>query len=168
MQAMDRTKDTIICDLDGTIANDSHRAHFLHPKHKEFCSAPEAECVCGLKRDWDSYFAACGGDAPVDAVIRVIQAFWDEGYNIRLLTGRSESTRAETENWLRKYAVPYHTLVMRPIDNRTDDDKMKPLMAAANNWRPSTTLFVMEDRQRVVDAWRSLGYTVFQVAPGNF
>ena len=28
--------------------------------------------------------------------------------------------------------------------------------------------FILEDRQSVVDHWRSLGYTCLQVAPGNF
>ncbi len=29
-------------------------------------------------------------------------------------------------------------------------------------------LFVLDDRQQVVDGWRALGLTVFQVAPGDF
>jgi len=28
--------------------------------------------------------------------------------------------------------------------------------------------FVLDDRQQVVDAWRVIGLTVFQVAPGDF
>ena len=28
--------------------------------------------------------------------------------------------------------------------------------------------YVLDDRQQVVDAWRSIGLTVFQVAEGNF
>ncbi|MDJ0647343.1 MAG: hypothetical protein QNJ60_01435 [Xenococcaceae cyanobacterium MO_188.B19] len=29
-------------------------------------------------------------------------------------------------------------------------------------------LFILDDRQQVVDMWRSLGLTVFQVAEGDF
>ena len=29
-------------------------------------------------------------------------------------------------------------------------------------------LWVIDDRQQVVDMWRDLGLTVFQVAPGDF
>lgn len=30
------------------------------------------------------------------------------------------------------------------------------------------TGYVLDDRRQVVDAWRAIGLTVFQVAPGNF
>lgn len=172
MQAVDRTKDTIICDLDGTIALDDARAEqYLRKPHAENCRWWQGDaptCECGWERDWDSYFAACKDDEPNWPVIDIIRLFWEDGYNIRILTGRKDSVREQTEAWLRKHAVPYHTLLMRPTENRTDDHILKPMMAFAQGWYKEITLFILEDRQRVVDAWRSLGYTCFQVAPGNF
>lgn len=187
MQAVDREKDTVICDLDGTIALDIHRAHHLHPPHKEGCAqriyltgngttetdgleGPRVHtpCNCGWKRDWATYFSLCGSDEPNWPVIGILRLLWKDGYNIRILTGRSLSVRDVTEEWLLKHAVPYHTLIMRAVDSRIDDHILKPKWAEEKGYFPSNTLVVFEDRQRVVDAWRAKGYSVFQVAPGNF
>lgn len=175
MRTVDREKDTIICDLDGTVALDETRAiQYLRKPHAETCEIGMYEtqnagtCTCGWKRDWAGYFAACSGDDPNEAVIQILRYFWDDGYTIRLLTGRDEGVRVLTEQWLRAHAVPYHSLVMRATNDRTDDHEMKPAVAFVEGWLPKNTLLVLEDRQRVVDAWRSKGYTVFQVAPGNF
>lgn len=174
MCGMDQEKDTVICDLDGTIALDHGRAYHLHPPHKEGCETPglTSQVTCGScgrpKRDWDAYFSACGGDEPNWVVIDMLRLLWEEGYNIRILTGRNSAFQALTEEWLRKYAVPYHTLRMRPENDRTDDHILKPQWAEEAGYFPSNTLVIFEDRQRVVDAWRAKGYSVFQVAPGNF
>lgn len=175
MSAVDREKDTIICDLDGTIALDHKRAHFLHPPHKDTCDSirygvewNHPKCNCGWKRDWDSYFFACGTDEPNWPVIDTLRLYWEEGLNIRILSGRANRVREITEKWLREHAVPHHTLILRPENNREDDHKMKPELAFRQGWTPDRVLFVFEDRQRVVDEWRRLGYTVFQVASGNF
>ena len=41
----------IVCDIDGTIANLSHRLHFIQPEE-------------GGKKDWDSFFAGVSDDEP--------------------------------------------------------------------------------------------------------
>lgn len=162
MPTVDREKDTIICDLDGTIALDHERAR--KHLHQEGCTGPG--CLC--KRDWNSYFAAAKGDTPNWTVIDTLRLYWEDGYNIRILTGRSESIRDITEEWLSEHAVPHHSLVMRPAEERLDDHILKPRMAIERGWTADQVKVVFEDRQRVVDAWRALGFTVFQVAPGNF
>lgn len=159
---MDRAKDTIICDLDGTIALDDGRAKkYLH----------QAGCIgvgCGCKRDWDSYFFACDEDDPNWAVIDLLRLYWEDGYNIRILSGRAQRVQSITETWLARQAVPYHTLILRPENNRVDDHLMKIELAHRQGWLPENVAFVLEDRQRVVEAWRRNGYTCFQVAPGLF
>lgn len=176
MSSVGREKDTVICDLDGTIALDHHRAHHLHPPHAEHCAANPKNamqgydplCTCGWKRDWTSYFDACGGDEPNWPVIDILGYLWEDGYNIRILSGRTARVQAITEKWLRENAVPHHTLILRPENVFTDDYILKPAIAFSNGWTKDNVYLVFEDRQRVVDAWRSLGYTVFQVASGNF
>lgn len=174
MRRVDSEKDTVICDLDGTIALDIHRSWHLHPPHAKDCPTPgvtsQVACPsCGRKkRDWESYFRECGGDEPNWAVIHMLRLLWEDGYNIRLLTGRNSNVSVLTEEWLRSYSVPYHTIKMRADGDFTDDHILKPKWAEEAGYFPSNTLVVFEDRQRVVDAWRVRGYDVFQVAPGNF
>lgn len=176
MSAVDREKDTIICDLDGTISLDVHRAHHLHPPHKEGCAAtPENTikgfdplCICGWKRDWTTYFDLCGTDEPNWPVIDLLRLLWEDGYNIRILSGRSASVQDVTEKWLRQHAVPYHTLRLREVGNRVDDHLLKIQWANEMGYFPSNVLTVFEDRSRVVEAWRMAGYSCFQVARGLF
>lgn len=117
MPSVDREKDTVICDLDGTIALDTHRNHFLHLPHEKGCSIQDNHgrgfCDCGWKRDWTSYFSACGSDEPNWVVIDMLRLLWEDGYNIRILSGRSASVQATTEKWLREHAVPHHSLRLR-------------------------------------------------------
>lgn len=145
-------KDVIICDLDGTLADDTHRAHHLHK--------PE--------RDWDTYFSLCSEDKLIPAVYWVLWNF-RASHKLYILTGRSETTREMTEKWLEQHKVPmkYATLIMRGEHDRTADDQLK-IGWAHNLGLKDRTLFVLEDRQRVVDAWRAAGYTCFQVRPGAF
>jgi hypothetical protein len=158
-----------IFDLDGTLADDRARAFHLHPKHRAGCLpayGTDGTCVCGVKRDWDSYFAEAGNDLPKSSVIQVCNdlARW---HRIFILSGRSETTRDVTRKWLRDHNVTYDKLKLRGKDDRTQDDKLK-LQWVEEMKISQDVIGVFEDRQRVVDAWRAAGYTCFQVAPGNF
>lgn len=179
MQRVDGKKDTIICDLDGTISLDNGRAQlFLHQPHKADCllgfMMPNSQtsaigaCTCGWKRDWDGYYGACDQDLPNGPVIELLGLYWEAGYIIRILTGRRESTRDVTTRWMARNAVPHHTLIMRKDRDYTDDHIMKPAWAEQYGWGPDVVEVVLEDRSRVVNAWRERGYTCFQVAPGTF
>lgn len=147
-------KHNIIVDLDGTLACDAHRAHLLK-------GAPE-------ERKWDDYFALCDLDDPKMAEIMTIRMWHAAGYRIHIFSARRGSTLKKTEAWLRSNHVPYHLLILRPTESREDDHIMKLRWAQEEGLRPFNTMFVMEDRKRVVDAWRHAGFTVFQTAPGEF
>lgn len=142
----------IICDLDGTIALDTGRA---------------LECLHSGKRDWDAYYARCHEDVPNHKLIDVLQRL-SEGCSIWILSGRREDTREVTKKWLHDYEVPYDGLTMRPTGNFVDDHLLKPQWAEEMMLTPDRVLCIFEDRQRMVDRWRQLGYSCFQVAPGNF
>lgn len=150
---MANKKDVIICDLDGTLALDDGRA-------ERYLRGPEG-------KQWDKYFAACGEDL-VNEPVKELTRRMSNWYEIHILTGRSEDVLEPTERWLNANEVRYDSLTMRERSDRTDDHVLKPKVARDRGWTKERTLFVIEDRQRVVDAWRELGYTVLQCAPGAF
>lgn len=165
----------IICDLDGTIALNHKRSHFLHgvqcAKRTSNLEAHKVSCTCGPEqRDWKSYFDACDTDEPCHAVISILNGLGSliVAHKIYILSGRSMSAHEKTLEWLEKYHVPYNYLQMRSQDDRTADDELKLKWADVLGLTPKNTLFVLEDRTRVVDAWRAKGFRCFQVAPGNF
>lgn len=153
-------KNIIICDIDGTLCTDEHRNHLL--------ADPD-------NRKWDEYFDLCHLDPPVQAVIEVLRSFSNyqlgDGlpvkYEIHLMTARVDTVKQKTLDWLTLHGVPYDSIRFRPADCRVQDNVLKTKWADELGG-PDKVLFVLEDRQRVVDAWRSAGYTCFQVAPGNF
>lgn len=166
---MNEERRNVICDLDGTIALDHHRCHYLHDSDcpKRTSASGKCSCLPGQKRDWKSYFAACGGDAPCEPIISLLHML-KHSHVIWILSGRSMSAFDETDDWLERHDVPYHHLQMRGQDDRTDDHLLKLKWAEHLGLSPANTAMVFEDRQRVVDAWRAKGFLVLQVAAGNF
>ena len=72
----DRIK-CVVWDLDGTLADDRARAHFV-------------EVEAGRQRDWSSYFDAIEADPPIAASMELLQALRASGIRILFLTGRPE------------------------------------------------------------------------------
>lgn len=171
----------VIVDLDGTLALDIHRNHLLN-KLCVMCEGGGAfikgiegkmklvECShCGGKgrtHDWKTYFSLVHTDIPNHDIIELVKTL-AQHYTILIFTGRISSTLTETVDWLTRHDVPYNKLIMRPDNNRIDDHILK-IQWGLEQSPPDHTLFVLEDRGRVVDAWRKAKYTCLQVAPGDF
>lgn len=85
------------------------------------------------------------------------------------ITGRPESCRVDTVNWLRENEFTYSQLWMRPNDNKEQDARLK-LQIYKEHIEPNyEVIAVFEDRKRVVDMWREIcGLTVLQVDKGDF
>jgi len=140
---------TYIFDIDGTLADISHRLHFIE----------------GDNKDWDGFFAACSDDKPIQDVIDVARAvglFMKPTPRIIYLTGRSDAVRRETQEWLfQKHFLPMGEVIMRKAgDHRPDTQAKKELMAkiiAAGD----TIAGVFEDRPSICRVWRGMGLTVF-------
>ncbi len=141
----------VLCDLDGTLTDTRHREHFVTQE----------------PADYESFYAAAGGDAPIWPVIEVVNALAKAGYEIHITTGRRDDTRAVTERWLAEHGVSYHRLVMRGYRDHTPDDLLKRRWYEAE-YRDADVLCVLEDRNRVVRMWRELGVTCLHVAEGDF
>ena len=150
-------KNTIIFDLDGTLA--------LIDKRREVSTKPNG------KLDWGKFFNSTNIklDEPNLPVIKTAQLFSEQGFNIVILSGRSNKTETATRSWLSKNKVPFNKLIMRnsETDHFTPDWVLKKNMLD-ENLDINDVFLVVDDRDRVVKLWRSLGLTTFQVAEGNF
>ncbi len=108
-------------------------------------------------------------DRPNAPVIAAVGAAWLAGCQIIFCSGRHESCREATEAWLKKHVdVPYIALYMRADGDMRPDVEVKLDLFDAHIRHAYHVQYVLDDRQQVVDAWRSIGLTVLQVAPGNF
>lgn len=64
--------------------------------------------------------------------------------------------------------VPYKALFMRNTGDNTPDETLKRNWLIGYPLIMERVLFIIDDRQKIVDMWRREGFTCFQVAPGNF
>lgn len=137
--------DAVICDIDGTLSDPTHRLHLV--KDKPY--------------NWPAFFDAMGDDGlhePIRDLLRMV----DPPTQIILTTGRPETHRAQTEAWLRLYEIPFDVMHMRPAEDYRPDHVVKAQILdgiLADGYR---VLFVIDDRQSVVDMWRERGLTCLQ------
>ena len=156
-------KNTIIFDLDGTLA--------IIDKRRIKAGSPSGKRPTPSKMNWDVFHDPSNIklDEPNTPVIKMAQLFAEEGFNIVILSGRSDKTILATKSWLIRNRVPFHKLVMRPHKtmNFVPDEILKKDMLDKHT-DINDIFMVVDDRQKVVDMWRDLGLTCFQVAPGDF
>ena len=149
-------KNTIIFDLDGTLANIDDR--------RKISTKPNG------KLDWDVFFDPDNIqlDKPNVPVVKMAQLFAQDGFNIVIFSGRSDKTKHTTRSWLTHNKVPFHKLVMRDAKRHFMPDNELKKQFLDDHVNIDDIFLVVDDRQQVVDMWRSLGLNVFQVAPGDF
>lgn len=146
----------IIFDIDGTLADITHRRHHVMTKPK----------------NWKAFVDAAPLDVVNEPIARIARMFAMWGTNrIVLCSGRNEFQRTLTETWLRGVwgeGCRHERLYMRAdLDYRADDVIKSELLdqILADGYRPE---LVFDDRKRVVDMWRRRGLTCCQVAEGDF
>lgn len=143
-------EEIVIFDIDGTLADVSERIHHVRKKPK----------------NWNAFFEGMAQDKAVHAMVRLCNLLYASGIQIILCSGRSEEHRPQTIDWLAQQGVNYHELKLRPDNDRRADSVVKREMLAGLD--KSKILFVVEDRSRVVEMWRSEGLVCLQCAPGEF
>jgi predicted kinase len=108
-------------------------------------------------------------DQPNRAVIAAVKAMYDAGNEVIFCSGRTDGCREATEKWLAEHVgVPYVGLYMRAAGDMRKDSVVKRELFDRHIRKLWDVVCVFDDRAQVVAAWRELGLTVFQVAPGDF
>lgn len=185
----------IIFDLDGTLADCEHRRHFVDPsKNPEFEYSnyhrtdlehfPPAywknkKTGKKFKPDWRSFYESCSEDKPIHPTMQLLNYLILMDSHIEIWSGRCESVRRKTEEWLKTYTFkndeyPF-VLKMRPMGDSTPDDVLKEtwlnercsdlMQAKIKGTNPvrHNIDFVFDDRPKVVRMWRRRGIFVFNV-----
>jgi hypothetical protein len=140
----------VIFDIDGTLADVSERTHHVRKKPK----------------NWKAFFQGMAQDKAIHSMVRLCNILYASGIQIILCSGRSEEHREQTIQWLAQQGVNYHDLLLRKDNDRRSDTEVKRELLASLD--KSKILFVVEDRSRVVEMWRSEGLVCLQCAPGEF
>lgn len=149
----DRWRTRVVFDVDGTIADIGHRLHHLRKDPP----------------DWEAFHDAAGLDVKKPGIVALLNMARASGHRITLVTGRWERDRKLLETWLAWNLIWYDDLYMRDRDG--PDHLVKEGILLEHLARPyglSHILFVVDDRDSVVDMWRSHGLTVLQCQRGDF
>ena len=144
------TDEIVIFDIDGTLADVSERIHHVRKKPK----------------NWPAFFEGMAQDKAIHSMVRLCNILYASGIRIVLCSGRNEEHRAQTVEWLAGQGVKYHDLLLRRSNDRRSDTEVKRELLGTLD--KSKVLFVVEDRSRVVEMWRSEGLVCLQCAPGEF
>lgn len=112
-------------------------------------------------------YTKVGGDS-VDEAVRSVLVQLNETYWIQIVSGRNEDCRDVTEAWLRDNFIPYDTLHMRASNDVRPDSVVKHEILMRNIAPNFEVVGVFDDRNSVVNMWRSAGIKCFQVQEGDF
>jgi hypothetical protein len=140
-------RSAIICDLDGTLAIHNGRKPYEYDK-----------CDTDLPNEPVLEILLCMRLAPGSKVEEVV-----------FVSGREDSCREKTAAWITWHVgIADPLLFMRKSGDYRKDDVVKEEIYRAHIEPFYDVLFVLDDRTRVVQAWRRLGLTCLQVADGDF
>lgn len=111
----------------------------------------------------------------VDDVIANIVVQLHEGsnldqsqYKVIVMSGRDMSCSGATQDWLIEHGIWYDDIFMRPEGDMRPDNIVKAELFDKYVRDNYDVQFVLDDRDQVVDMWRSMGLTCLQVAEGDF
>jgi predicted kinase len=127
----------------------------------------------------------CDQDPPNYPVIECVKAMYLQGYAVLFTSGREDKFREPTERHIAMHGMvpikddqrglndPFeeviqHQLFMRATGDMRKDSVVKSELYEQNIKGKYNVVLVLDDRNQVVDFWRSIGLTCMQVAPGNF
>lgn len=147
----------VVCDIDGTLADGTHRMHHIYNTTND----PD------WKKNWAGFFT----DAPKDLVrystVEILEKYATDGHPIIVVSARPETYRKDTEKWLENIfgdaGIPkYATLIMRKANDKREDSIVKKEIYD-KYLKHYPIKAVIDDRPRVIRMWREQGLNVIDV-----
>ena len=139
----------VIFDYDGTLSDGTHRLPFLPTKDLH------------LTESWIEFNLMCAGDSPIRDTIDVMNAMYDAGFYVIILTGRSDIAKEESIKWLKDNGARYHLLEMRKQSDNRNDNIIKEEFLRKIGLK--NIVAAWDDNPNVIAHFRSLGITTYQV-----
>jgi len=143
----------VIFDVDGTLMDIEQRRHFVSNGNNDWDSFLDPKEMAKDKPNWN-----------VVNVARVLQS----SVELVVVSARNERHREITEKQLEAVGLhPAHMFLRPDGDFRSDKEFKQEVLDSLrkNDWEPD---LVFDDRNQVVEMWRSNGISCFQVAEGDF
>ena len=104
---MPNGREIVIFDLDGTLADVTHRL----------------KLITKIPPDYSAFDAACIFDQPYKHTVEILKSLHQRSYEIWILSGRSDHFTLQTQGWLKKHDIPFSRLFLRP------NKEKKPIMS---------------------------------------
>lgn len=145
--SIDSKVDTIVCDLDGCLADNSHRQEF-YPHNLE------------------KFYGLVLKDKPIEPIIKLVDMFyWEMDYEVVILTSRPEYCRKDTEDWLFDHNITYNELIMRPKDNHDEEWKVKEIKSLKISRR---VLYIIDDNPIEIMRFKKQNWLVVPIRSNNY
>lgn len=125
---------TVIFDIDNTILYHTNRTPF----------------------DWSDL----SGDTLIQGMDHLIDMFNFYDYYVIIMTGRPESVRSQTKEWLSKNGIVYDELIMKPEQfEKGFIFKQRELVRLLENY---DVKFAFDDDQKCANMYKENGVIIFQ------
>lgn len=134
----------VIFDIDNTLLDETHRA-YLREEGK-------------LKE----YFSLCELDTPIKEIIELTHNYKNKGYEVWIMSGRSDEVLEKTINSLKEHNVHFDHIKLRSQGNKLPDYVLKPAWAR-NLIGIERINFVYDDQKKVIEGFKRKGLNVIDV-----
>jgi len=143
----------VICDIDGTIADTTHRLHYVNQADG--------------KKDWKGFFSEMDKDPVIESTRRLLVEYYNQMKTIIFVSARPDTYRDVTLKWLGDNFLSFgYTLIMRQAhDKRPDTDVKRDILKNFFPYRGAIHC-VIDDRPSVIQMWREEGLKVIDVGKG--
>lgn len=133
-----------VFDIDGTLMDETHRKEFRETKQ------------------WDKYFELCHLDTPIEHIVDLTKDYKTKGYEVWLMSGRSESVMEKTLESMKKHGVMFDKIKLRGEGNFIPDYVIKPAWISKYIGLERVEI-VFEDTDKVIEGFRKKGLNVIDV-----
>ncbi len=141
----------VVFDMDGVLSDATNRQHFLEQP----------------RRDWRGFFDACGDDAVIDEVARLLELL-DPTLAVVLLTARPVRVRPNTLAWLERYQLRWDLLIMRNQGDYGSSPAFKRVTVGELRRHGFELRLAFEDDRRNVEMFHAEGVPCVYIHSGYY